>query len=307
MKLTPSASIWFDGEFVPWKDAQVHVMSHVLHYASSVFEGMRAYATPRGSSILGLVPHVERLFHSCKIMDLPLEHTRQDIQGAITATVKRNGHDACYIRPLVFRGYGALGVWPEECPVHCVIATFPWVREREAEILEKGIQVGVSSWRRMAPDTLPAMAKVAGNYVNSQLVVLEAKRHGYDDGVVLDVGGNVSEGSGQNLFVVQRGRLCTPPVGSSILEGITRRCVLEMAQDLGIPSSEQTIAREVLYTADEVFLTGTAAEITPVRSVDRKPVGDGKRGPITSALQRRFFDVIRGEAEDRRGWMTLVQ
>lgn len=307
MKLTPSACLWFNGEFVPWEEARIHVLTHALHYGSAVFEGLRAYATPQGPAVLGLAAHVERLFHSCKIVDLPLEHSAEEISAAILETVRRNRHAACYIRPLVFRGYGALGVFPAECPVEMAIATFPWVKTQEAESLEAGIDVGVSSWRRMAPDTHPALAKVAGNYVNSQLVVVEARRHGYADGLVLDVDGFVAEGSGQNVFLVQGGALCTPPVGDSILAGVTRRCVFEIAGDLGIRLQEQRIARELLYTADEIFLTGTVAEITPVRSVDGKTVGVGKRGPITQSLQKRFFGTLRGEFEDRHGWLTPVR
>ncbi len=307
MKLTPSPYLWFNGEFVPWEEARIHVLTHALHYGSAVFEGLRAYATPRGPAVLGLDAHVERLFHSCKIVDLPLEHTPAAISAAILETVHRNRHTACYIRPLVFRGYGALGVSPDECPIDIAIATFPWLKAQEAETLETGIDVGVSSWRRMAPDTHPALAKVAGNYINSQLVVVEAKRHGYAEGLVLDVDGFVSEGSGQNVFLVHDGSLLTPPVGDSILAGVTRRCVLELAADLGITVVERRVARELLYTADEIFLTGTVAEITPIRSVDGKSVGTGRRGPITQSLQKRFFGTLRGEFEDRRGWLTLVR
>jgi branched-chain amino acid aminotransferase len=306
MKLTPSPFIWFNGELVPWDQAQVHVLTHALHYGSSVFEGVRAYASARGTAVLGLDAHVARLFHSCKIVELPLRWSEQQIREAIRATVRANKHDACYIRPLVYRGYGALGVWPDECPVEMAIATFAWNRSAGDNVLETGVSVGVSSWRRMAPATLPAMAKSAGNYVNSALVVLEARRHGYDEGIVLDVDGYASEGSGQNLFLVLDGKLYTPPVGASILPGITRRCVIELAADLSIPVVEQRIPREMLYTADEVFLTGTVAEITPVKNVDAKPVGSGKRGPVTERIQRRFFATLRGELDDRRGWLTLV-
>jgi branched-chain amino acid aminotransferase len=306
MKLSPSPFIWFNGELVPWDQAQVHVLTHALHYGSSVFEGLRAYATARGTAVLGLDAHVERLFNSCKIIELPLRWSEEQIRAAIRATVRANKHEACYIRPLVYRGYGALGVWPEECPVEMAIATFEWKRSTGDSVLETGISVGVSSWRRMAPATLPAMAKSAGNYVNSALVVTEARRHGYDEGIVLDVDGYASEGSGQNLFVVLDDKLYTPPVGASILPGITRRCVIQIASDLSLAFVEQRIPREMLYTADEVFLTGTVAEITPVKSVDAKPVGTGKRGPVTERIQRRFFSTLRGELDDRHGWLTLV-
>jgi branched-chain amino acid aminotransferase len=306
MKLSPAPFIWFNGELVPWDQAQVHVLTHALHYGSSVFEGLRAYSTARGVAVLGLELHAERLVNSCKIVHLPLRWTTAQVADAIRSTVRANKHTACYIRPLVFRGYGALGVWPEECPVDMAIATFAWERAKGDDALEKGIDVGVSSWRRMAPDTLPAMAKSAGNYVNSALAVQEARRHGYTDAIVLDVDGFASEGSGQNLFLVSEGKLFTPPVGASILPGITRRCVLQLAADLAIPVAEQRIPREMLYTADEMFLTGTVAEITPVKSVDGRAVGSGGRGPATERIQRRYFSVLRGELDDRHGWLTMV-
>jgi branched-chain amino acid aminotransferase len=306
MKPSPSPFIWFNGELVPWDQAQVHVLTHALHYGSSVFEGLRAYATTRGTAVLGLDLHVHRLFQSCKIVQLPLRLTEAEVCEAIRTTVRANKHEACYIRPLVYRGYGALGVWPEDCPVEFAIATFPWVRSTATNPIENGIETGVSSWRRMAPDTLPAMAKSAGNYVNSSLAVLEARRHGYQEAIVLDIDGYASEGSGQNLFLVQDGKLYTPPIGASILPGITRRCVIELAGDLALPVAEQRIPREMLYTADEIFMTGTVAEITPVKGVDGKPVGAGVRGPVTERIQRRFFSTLRGELDDRHGWMTLV-
>jgi branched-chain amino acid aminotransferase len=306
MKLSPSPFIWFNGELVPWDSAQVHVLSHVLHYGSSVFEGLRAYATPRGTAVMGLGLHVARLFHSCKIVHLPLRWTEPQVRDAIRATVRANKLEACYIRPLVYRGYGTLGVWPEECPVEMAIATFAWERAMAENALEKGVDAGVSTWRRMAPDTLPAMAKSAGNYVNSSLVVVEARRNGFHEGIVLDVDGFACEGSGQNVFLVKDGKLYTPPVGASILPGVTRRCVIELAGDLSLPVVEQRIPREMLYTAEEVFFTGTAAEITPVRTIDRLPVGNGARGPVTERIQRRFFSTLRGELDDRHGWLTLV-
>lgn len=306
MKLIPSTYVWFNGELVPWDKAQVHVLTHALHYGSAVFEGIRAYAARNGTAVFGLREHVERLFHSCKIVGLPVRWTHDQVSNAIRDTVRANKHDACYIRPLVFRGYGALGVWPDECPVELAIATFPWIKPNEKELLEKGIDVGVSSWRRMAPDTHPAMAKVAGNYVNSQLVITEAKRHGYAEGIVLDVDGYLSEGSGQNLFLVQEGCVYTPPVGDSILAGITRKAVIALAGDMNVAVREQRLPREMLYTCDELFFTGTAAEITPIKSVDGKPVGNGQRGPVTARLQQRYYAIARGEVEDQRGWLTRV-
>lgn len=307
MKLTPQPFIWFNGALVPWEKAQVHVLTHALHYGTSVFEGIRAYATANGPAILGLDAHVARLFQSCKIVHLPVPYEPARIREAILETVRANEHEACYIRPLVYRGYGALGVSPEEAPVEVAIAAFPWVKQDEKTLLEKGLSVGVSSWRRMAPDTLPAMAKSAGNYVNSALVVLEAKRHGYAEGLVLDVDGYVAEGSGQNLFLVWNGIVYTPPIGASILAGFTRAAVIQLARDLGIPVVEQVLPREMLYTADEAFFTGTVAEVTPITSIDGKPVGSGARGPITQRLQSTFFDVARGKSADRHGWLTRVR
>jgi len=306
MKLIPSKFIWMNGRFVPWDEARIHVLTHGLHYGSAVFEGIRAYATPGGPAVFALDAHVSRFYQSCRVVDLPLRHEPGELREAILETVRRNGHDACYIRPVAFRGYGSLGVWPEECDVEVAIATFPWQAYMGPDAVEKGVDVGVSSWRRMAPDTLPAMAKVAGNYVNSQLVVVEARRHGYQEGLVLDVEGFVSEGSGQNVFLVQGGRLHTPPIGASILAGVTRACVLQLAADLGLSAVQMRIPREMLYAADELFLTGTAVEITPIKSVDRRSVGDGRRGPITRSVQQRFFGIVRGEVEDQHGWLTRV-
>jgi branched-chain amino acid aminotransferase len=306
MKLTPQPKIWWNGELVDWDKCQVHVLSHALHYASSVFEGIRVYATPRGPAAFCLAPHVERLLQSCRIVRLPLTWTQRQLEQAIVATVRANRQDACYVRPLVFRGYGALGVLPDECPVDVAIASFPWVRPNEEQLLANGLAVGVSSWRRMAPDTLPAMAKCAGNYVNSALAVGEAKDRGFQEAVVLDVDGFVAEGSGQNLFVVHKGVVTTPPVGASILGGITRACVMQLARDAGLTVVEQRLPREMLYTADEAFFTGTVAEVMPIRAVDGLTVGSGARGPITERLQQRFFAIARGKAEDVHGWLTPV-
>ncbi len=307
MAIPKSESIWFNGKFVPWDEANVHVLSHVLHYGSSVFEGIRAYHTKQGTAVLGLDPHTKRLFNSAKVVRMEIPFSHAEISDAILATVKRNGHKACYIRPLVFRGYETLGVNPTPCPVETIIATWEWGAYLGPEAVEVGVDVGVSSWRRMAPDTHPSMAKVGGNYVNSQLVVMEAKRHGYVEGIVLDVSGYVSEGSGENIGVVYEGKIYTPPLGNSILAGITRGYVLQLAKDQGIEVVEQQVPREMLYFADEIFFTGTAAEITPVKSVDRLPVGKGSRGPITKALQDEFFGILSGEIEDRYGWLTPVK
>lgn len=306
MAIPKSEVIWFNGEFVPWDEAKVHVLSHVLHYGTSVFEGIRAYQTPAGPAVLGLHAHVKRLFNSCKIINMPIPFTQEEVGQAIVNTVARNKQNACYIRPLVFRGYEVLGVDPRACPVEMIIATWEWGAYLGADAIEKGVDVAVSSWRRMAPDTHPAMAKVGGNYINSQMVVVEAKRHGYIEGIVLDVQGYVSEGSGENIFVVLDGQIYTPPLGNSILTGITRHFAMTLAREKGYPILEQQIPREMLYIADEVFFTGTAAEITPVKSVDGIDVGSGSRGPITKDIQSEFFAIITGEVEDRHGWLTPV-
>ncbi len=307
MALPKSEVIWFNGEFVPWDEAKTHVLSHVLHYGTSVFEGIRAYQTPAGPAILGLAPHVKRLFNSCKIINMPLSYGQEEVSQAIVKTVARNKHAACYIRPLVFRGYETLGVDPRACPVEMIIATWQWGAYLGADAIEQGVEVAVSSWRRMAPDTHPAMAKVGGNYVNSQMVVMEAKRHGYVEGIVLDVQGYVSEGSGENIFVIVDEKIFTPPLGNSILAGITRGFAITLAQEKGFPVIEQQIPREMLYIADEVFFTGTAAEITPVKSIDGISIGSGSRGPITEQIQSEFFAIITGEVEDRHSWLTPVK
>jgi branched-chain amino acid aminotransferase len=298
--------IWFNGKLVPWDEATVHVTAHVLHYGSSVFEGMRAYATTRGPAVLGMKPHVDRLFNSCKIYRMEMPYSREEISQAIKEVIRANKHDSCYIRPLVYRGAEVLGVNPRKCPVETAIITMEWGRYLGPEAIEQGVDVGVSSWRRMGPDTHPAMGKIGGNYVNSQFIVMEAQDHGYSEGIALDVAGYVSEGSGENIFVVFRNVIYTPPWGASILMGVTRDCVLQLAKDLGYEVREQMIPREMLYLADEVFFTGTAAEISPIRSVDKVPVGAGSRGPVTRRLQEEFFAITSGEKEDRFGWLTPV-
>jgi branched-chain amino acid aminotransferase len=299
--------IWMDGELIPWEQATVHVATHALHYGSSVFEGIRAYATEKGPAIFCLDPHVDRLFNSAKVYRMELPYTREEIVRAISDTIKVNGHQACYIRPLAFRGVNTLGVNPQTCPVQVVIITMEWGAYLGPEAIEQGVDVGVSSWGRMAPNTFPAAAKIGEQYVNSQLIVMEAARHGYVEGIALDASGFVSEGSGENIFVVTNGRILTPPLSSSILQGITRQCVMTLANDLGYPVREERIPRELLYMADEVFFTGTAAEITPIRSIDGITIGIGRRGPITAALQNEFFGITGGKLADRHGWLTLVR
>ncbi len=306
MPMQATQWIWFDGEFVPWADAKIHVMSHVLHYGTSVFEGIRAYNTVRGPAIFRLGPHVERLINSAKIARMPLKYDQAQLEAAIIETVRRNGLKSCYIRPLIFRGYDSLGVDGRSCPVQTIIAAIEWGRYLGPEAIEQGVDVGISSWRRMAPDTLAAMAKIGGQYVNSGFVVMEARDRGFVEGIALDIYGYVSEGSGENIFLVHKGIIYTPPISASILGGITRDCAITLARDLGYEVREMMIPREMLYIADELFFTGTAAEISPIRSVDKQPIGSGSRGPITRRLQEEFFGITEGRIPDRHGWLTYV-
>lgn len=298
--------IWLDGQLVAWADARIHVTAHSLHYGSAVFEGVRAYATPNGPAVLQLDAHIERLISSSRVVGITLPYDAAALRAAVIDTVRANEHKACYVRPLVFRGAGSLGVLPKNSPIQVAVMTTEWGALHGGNALQDGVDVGFSSWRRMAPGTHPALAKVAGNYVNSLLVVQEAQRHGYSEGLVLDVEGYLSEGSGENVFLVRKGELLTPPIGNSILAGITRGMVLQLAQELGLPVREARIPREMVDFCDELFMTGTAAEITPVRSVDRKPIGDGRPGILTRRLQERFFEIVRGEAPDTYGWLTHV-
>jgi branched-chain amino acid aminotransferase len=295
-----------DGEFVAWDDARIHVCSHVIHYGTSVFEGMRCYKTPMGTAAFRLERHVTRLFNSAKIYRMEIPYSHAQIADAILNTVRENKLQECYVRPVVYRGYEELGVNPFPCPVNVFIAVWPWGKYLGKEALENGVDVCVSSWTRLAPNTLPALAKTGANYMNSQLIKMEAIVNGYVEGIALDSAGYVSEGSGENLFIVSGGHLETPPLGNSVLPGITRDCVIQMAADLGIEVVEKMIPREALYLADEVFFTGSAAEITPIRSVDKVKVGEGRRGPLTEKLQKRFFGVLSGEVEDKHKWLTMV-
>lgn len=307
MPITPTKSIWFNGEFVPWEKATVHVMTHAMHYGSSVFEGIRSYNTPKGPAIFRLAPHVSRLFDSAKIYSMTLPYAKEQIAAACKAIVLENGLKNAYLRPLVWRGYGELGVMPLKAPVEVMIAAVEWGAYLGADALEQGVDVGVSSWTRLAPNTIPTMAKAGGNYLSSQLIVMEAVRHGYAEGIALDSSGNLSEGSGENLFVVRNGVIHTPPLTSALLPGITRDAVITLARHHGFEVVEQSIPREALYLAEELFFTGTAAEITPIRSVDSIIVGAGKRGPITTAIQQSFFGLFSGETEDRWGWLEYVK
>ena len=307
MALKNGKWVWFNGKFVPWEEAVVHVGVHALHYGSSIFEGIRSYETKDGPAIFCLEQHLERLFGSCKIYRIEIPFSKDELRRAIVELVAKNGHRACYIRPLVFRGLGGFNLDPRvDCPVEVAILTIEWGAYLGKEALEQGVDVGVSTWFRMAPNTYPALAKAGGHYTNSQLIAMEAHDRGYMEGIALDIFGYVSEGSGENIFIVQDGTLYTPPLSASILGGVTRRCVMTLAGDLGIPVREEPISRERLYLADEAFFTGTAAEITPIRSVDGIPVGEGKRGPTTQRLQEEFFGIVRGEIPDRHGWLVPV-
>ena len=298
--------LWFNGNFVPWDEARVHVTSHAIHYGTSVFEGIRAYPTPAGPAVLGLDAHVRRLMDSCKLMRIELPYSREEVGAAILGLIRKNRHKDCYIRPIVFRGAGGFSLDGRLCPVEMAIITFEWGRYLGPEATEQGVDAMVSSWRRMAPDTFMAMTKAGGNYVNSSLIMMEAIDNGFVEGIALDVQGFVSEGSGENIFVVHRGVLYTPPMSASVLMGITRGYVIALAGELGFEVREQMIPREMLYVADEIFFTGTAAEITPIRSVDRIVIGSGHRGPITKRLQDDFFGIALGELPDRNGWLTPV-
>ena len=299
-----------NGELVPWESATVHVMTHALHYGSSVFEGIRCYDTSRGAALFRAAAHVRRLRESARVYRMELGLSDEELLEACKAVVRENGLTSAYVRPLVWRGVGAgasaLRVNASRHPVEIMIAAFEWGAYLGEEALERGIDVGVSSWQRVAPNTLPAMAKAGGQYLSGQLVAMEAERHGYGEGIALGVDGLVSEGSGENVFLVRDGVMVTPPVSSSLLPGITRATVLELARGMGYVVTEEAIPREALYGAGEVFLTGTAVEVTPVRSVDGLVVGNGMRGPVTTAVQRAYFAAVRGEAHDHMQWLDFV-
>lgn len=298
--------IWYDGKMVDFADATCHVLSHALHYGSAVFEGIRCYELPQGPAVFRLQDHVKRLFDSAKIYRMELPFSVADMEAAILETVWVNGLKSCYIRPFAFRGLGVMGVNPLACPVNCVVAVWEWGKYLGDEAMEQGVSVRVSSWQRAAPNTFPALAKASGNYLNSQLIKIEATQDGFDEGIALDHYGFVSEGSGENVFLVRNGVIYTPPSSSSILPGITRHCVFILARDLGIRIHQQVIPREALYIADEVFFSGTAAEITPVTRIDNIPIGSGRRGPITERIQSAFFDIVEGRSPDSNGWFTPV-
>ena len=306
MSIPKSEKIWFNGEFVNWDDAKIHVLSHVVHYGSSTFEGFRCYATPKGPACFRLDAHVRRLFESSKIYRMQIPYTPQELSQAVLDTIRINDLKGCYVRPIAFRGYGAMGVDPSGCPVEVVIAVWEWGQYLGEDALENGVAVKISTWNRLAPNTIPSLAKAGGNYLNSQLIKMEALADGYAEGIGLDVMGFVSEGSGENIFVIRDGVIYTPPLVGSVLAGITRDSVMTLARDLGLDLKEQAIPREALYIADEIFLTGSAAEISPISSVDKITIGNGKRGPMTKQLQDEFFAIINGEKEDRHNWLTFV-
>jgi len=305
--LTPTEKIWRNGAFIAWDEARIHVLSHVVSYGSSIFEGIRCYATPRGPAIFRLREHIRRMLDSAKIYRIEVGYSAEQLAEAIVELVRVNRMAACYIRPIILRGYGEMGVYAGRNPVEVFLACWEWGRYLGEEALAQGVDVCVSSWNRMAPNTLPALAKAAANYMNSQLIKMEALANGYQEGIALDAAGYVSEGSGENIFVVRDGRILTPPLGASVLPGITRDTVLKLAEEAGIPVIETLIPREMLYIADEVFFSGTAAEITPIRSIDRILIGAGRRGPVTERLQREFFALIEGSKPDRHGWLTPVR
>src|SRR5712671_4634414 len=302
--MKPTEKIWCNGKFIAWDDARVHVLSHVIHYGSAVFEGIRCYETAAGPAIFRLREHVRRLADSAKIFRMDaLAYSQEELASAMVDLVRVNEMKSCYIRPIVFRGYGDVGVNGMKNPIDVYMACWEWGKYLGDEALAGGVDVCVSSWTRIAPNTLPALAKAGANYMNSQLIRMEAHTNGYAEGIALDTSGYVSEGSGENIFVVRDGKILTPPLGASVLPGITRDTVMQLAQSLGIPLVETLVPREMLYIADEVFFSGTAAEITPIRSVDRIVVGKGARGPVTEKLQKAFFDIVNGKAPDRFGWL----
>ena len=306
-RITETDWIWRDGEFIRWRDATVHVLSHSMQFGSSVFEGIRCYSTPRGPAIFRLEDHLQRMLDSCKIYRMEVKYTLDELVAACCELVERNSLDSCYLRPMVLRGYGASGMVPFDSPVEVYLPCWPWGAYLGEGALENGVDACVTSWQRVAPNTIPAMAKVAGNYLGSQLVKMEALRNGFAEGIALNVDGMISEGSGQNVFIVKNGAVCTPTINGTLLHGVTRFSILQLSRDLGLPVVEAEMPREMLYTADEVFLTGTASEVTPVRSVDKITIGNGRRGPITTQIQQRFLDLVKGIDDDPYGWLTHVR
>lgn len=306
MPVQKTEKIWRNGKWINWDDAQIHVLSHVVSYGSGVFEGIRCYDTKQGPAIFRLREHMQRLFNSAKIYRMDLPFSLDELCNIATELVRVNKMNACYVKPIVIRGYGEVGVNPLNSPIDVYMACWHWGAYLGPDALSKGVDVGVSSWTRIAPNTLPAMAKAAANYMNSQLIRMEASFNGYVEGIALDTEGHVSEGSGMNIFIAHDGTLYTPPLATSILPGITRDAITKIAQDLDIPFKEAVIPREMLYVADEVFFVGTAVEVTPIRSVDKIQVGKGVAGPVTRRLQEEFFAITSGNKPDRHGWLTPI-
>jgi branched-chain amino acid aminotransferase len=305
--LKATEKIWHNGKLIDWNDAKIHVLAHVLHYGSSVFEGIRCYATPSGPAIFRGREHMRRLLDSAKIYRMAVPYNIDQLVAGMHELVRANKMESCYVRPFAFRGYGDLGVLPtKDTPMETYMACWEWGKYLGPEAMELGVDVCISSWTRIAPNTLPALSKAAANYMNSQLIRMEANINGYAEGIALDAAGYISEGSGENIFVIRDGKIVTPPLGASVLPGITRDSVITLARELGLTVTETLVPREALYVADEVFFTGTAAEVSPVRSVDKIPVGAGKRGPITEQLQKAFFDIVEGRTKDSRGWLAPV-
>ena len=305
-KIPATEFIWKNGDFIKWDDAQVHLLAHSVQFGSAVFEGIRCYSTPKGPAIFRLREHLKRMFNSCRIYRMPVDYSMDQLVDAARGVVRRNKMESCYVRPMVLRGYGAAGMVPFESPVEVYIPCWKWGAYLGEDALAKGVDACVATWHRVAPNTIPAMAKIAGNYLNGQLIKMEALSNGYDEAIALSTDGMISEGSGQNLFAVSEGVLYTPPIDGTILPGITRDTVITLAAELGIRVAVQPLSREVLYTSDELFVCGTASEVTPLKSVDRIQVGAGKPGEITRAIQKCFLDIVNGTAEDTHGWMTFV-
>ncbi|MGW8267076.1 MAG: branched-chain amino acid transaminase [Longimicrobiales bacterium] len=305
--LTEAEWIWKDGEFIPWGEAKTHILSLAVQFGSSIFEGIRAYRTGRGAAIFRLGPHIRRLFDSCKIYRMEPLQGMKEMEDACVATVRKNGLNDCYIRPMVVRGYGSAGLNPAASPVETYVCAWPWGTYLGEGALETGVDVCVSSWMRAHPNTFPVQAKAAGHYNAAQLMKMEALANGYVEAIAIGPSGLVSEGSGQNVFLVRDGAILTPFLDGTNLTGITRDSVIHIARDLGYEVNEGQVAREALYTADELFFTGTASEVTPIRSVDKITVGGGKAGPVTMAIQRRFMAIAQGRVPDDRGWLTHVE
>lgn len=306
MAIKKADKIWANGKFVNWDDAKIHVLSHVVHYGTCIFEGERCYKTKGGPAIFRLQDHTKRFFNSAKIYRMEIPFRPEEINQAIVDTIQANKLQEAYIRPIVFRGYDSLGVNPFNCPIEVYIAVWEWGAYLGEEALSQGVDVKVSSWNRIAPNTLPALSKAGANYMNSQLIKMEAMLDGYVEGIALDSSGFVSEGSGENLFLIRNQKIYTPPLSASVLEGITRDTVITLGKDMGYSVIEDNIPREMLYLADELFFSGSAAEITPIRSVDKIKIGAGKRGPVTEELQKEFFGIVRGEKKDKYEWLTYI-